>query len=490
MAKETQEAITVKKSEDFSEWYTQVVQKADLADIRFGIQGFIVHKPWSFKIARKIYEYFERELEKDNHEPFLFPIAVKEKDLIKEKEHAGFTPEVFWVTEMGSEILEERFALRPTGETQIYPMYSLWIRSHNDLPFKGYQSRITVFRGEKTTRPFLRGREFMFFESHDVFATHEEAIEQVKKDMKIAEAIMTKKLKIPFLFFRRPQWDKFLGADDTYTPDTLMPDGKRNQLASTHDLGINFSKAFNIKFIDKDSKEKYAYQTCFGPGIWRQLAALISIHGDDKGLILPFEIAPLQIIIIPILLKDKKESEKIIKECKKIEKSLGAYSIKIDESDYSAGFKYNYWELRGVPLRIEIGSRELKEKKVTIKRRTDRQGISISLKSLKDEIKKQAQEIDAQIEKNAEKYFKDKIKNASSLTEVKKIIKNYRGFIRAPFCSVDNEGKHCAEILKEKTEGGVVCGTIFPKPETPKAHDSCIVCNKPAKNIVYIAKSY
>ncbi len=489
--KETQEGITAKKEENFSEWYTQVIQKADLADIRFGIQGFIVHKPWGFKIARKIYEYFEDEVEKDNHEPFLFPIAVKEKDLMKEKEHAGFSPNVFWITEAGSEILEEKFALRPTGEAQIYPMYSLWIRSHKDLPFKGYQSRITVFRNEKTTRPFIRGREFMFFETHDVFASGEEALAQVKKDLEIAKEIMTKKLKIPFLFFKRPQWDKFLGAENTYTPDTLMPDGKRNQLASTHNLGTNFSKAYNIKFIDKDEKEKYAFQTCFGPGIGRQLAALIAIHGDDKGLILPLEIAPMQVVIIPIISnKNEKESKRIFEYCRKIKSSLEMYRVVVDLSENSPGFKYNHWELKGVPIRIEIGPKELKSKKITIKRRTDRQGKTVALKSLKNEIKKQAEEVDKQIEKNAEKYFKDRIRNASSLNEVKKIISSYKGFIRAPFCSVDMDGKECANTLKEKTNGGVVCGTLFPVAEKAKSGEDCIVCRKKAEHIVYIAKSY
>ena len=250
-----QEGITVKKEQDFSEWYTQVIEKAELADIRFGIQGFLVHRPYGFQIIRRIYEYLEKEIENDNHVPFLFPTVVKEENLKKEKEHAGFTPNVFWVTEAGSEKIEERFALRPTGEAQIYPLYSLWFRSYRDLPFKGYQSRIPAFRNEMTTRPFLRGREFLFFESHDVFNTHKEALDQIDTDLKICKTVIYDKLKIPFLYFKRPQWDKFKGADNTFTPDALMPDGKRIQLASTHDLGQNFSKAFNIKIMTKDKKE-------------------------------------------------------------------------------------------------------------------------------------------------------------------------------------------------------------------------------------------
>jgi len=489
--KEDVKGITVKKSEDFSEWYTQVVQKAELADIRFGIQGFIVHQSWGFKIIRKIYEYLEKEIEDDNHEPFLFPISVKEKDLMREKEHAGFNPEVFWVSEAGSKKIEERFALRPTGEAQIYPIYSLWIRSHNDLPFKGYQSRISVFRNEKTTRPFLRGREFLFFESHDVFSTHEDALTQVEKDLKISKKVIYDIFNIPFLFFKRPQWDKFKGAMSTFTPDTLMPDGKRNQLASTHDLGQNFSKAFNIKFIDKDEKEKYAWQTCFGPGIWRIMAATIGIHGDDKGLILPFKISPIQIVIIPITFsKDENNKDKIKKRCIELSKRLKNFRVKIDDSNQSPGFKYNYWDLKGVPIRLEIGPKELDNNSATLVKRTDGQRFSIKMVDLKKEILNHSKLLNEKIKKNADDYFKNKIKETKSFEELIRIINNYKGFIKVPFCSVDFDGEKCADILKEKTNGGNVCGTIYPKEDKLEKDDKCIVCGKKAKNVVYIAKSY
>src|SRR3989344_4634493 len=200
MAEKSDLGISVKKDHDFSEWYTQVVQKAELADIRFGVQGFIVHRPWGFFIIRKIYEYLEKELEDvQGHLPYLFPTVVKQENLMKEKEHAGFTPNVFWITKGGDKTLEERFALRPTGEAQIYPMYSLWLRSYKDLPFKGYQSRISVFRNEMTTRPFLRGREFLFFETHDVFYKHEEALKQIDQDLETCKNVIGDKIKIPFL---------------------------------------------------------------------------------------------------------------------------------------------------------------------------------------------------------------------------------------------------------------------------------------------------
>ncbi len=483
----SKKGITVKKHDNFSEWYTQLIQKAELADIRYDVQGFIVHMPWATRIARTIYEYFEEAVEADNHEPMLLPTVIPEESLKKEQEHAGFVPEVFWVTEAGTQKLERKFALRPTGETQIYPMYSLWIRSHNDLPFKRYQSRITTFRNEMQTRPFLRGREFMFFETHDVFETHDDALKQIKKDMQIMTEVAQNKLLLPFIFLKRPQWDKFLGADDTYTSDTLNPDGRRTQISSTHDLGQNFSKPFNVKFTDKNGKEQYAYQTCFGPGIWRILASLIAIHGDDNGLILPFNIAPVQIVIIPILFSSKeKESKKVTAYCAQLRTQLhkSGYRVHLDSRDYlSPGEKYNIWELKGVPLRIEIGPREAQSKTATIVRRTDKK--KTTAKAIAKELAKQSKVVDKHIKDNAHNYFKNSTKSASTFTEVKEILEQHRGFVIAPFCSTWKDGKPCADKLKEETTAHV-CGTPLEEKK-PKA--ACIVCRKPAQHLVYIAKS-
>ena len=493
MAKKNTKGITVKKEDNFSDWYSELVQKADLADIRFGIQGFIVHKPWGFMIIRKIYEYLEKEVELQGHLPFLFPRAVKEESLRKEEKHAGFTPEVLWVSEAGDGKLEERFALPPTGEAQIYPMYSLWFRSHRDLPFKGYQSRMSVFRNEMTTRPFLRGREFLFFETHDVFNTHKEALEQIKLDFETCEKVIRDKAKIPFYYFRRPEWDKFMGANDTFTPDTLMPDGKRNQLASTHDLGQNFSKAYDIKIRGTNEKDNYAYQTCFGPGIWRIMAALIGIHGDDNGLVLPFDMAPLQIVFIPITFTKKPElSEKAVELCHSLAKKLQSegYKVKIDDGDISPGEKYNKWDLRGVPLRIEIGPRDVENKQLVIKLRTSEERETISENELLDVVEVKVKELDNSIEKKANSYLKGKVQDANSLSELEKIMKKSRGFVRVPWCSVKKEGEACEEIIKEKTQGARVCGTLYPKEEKVKQNDKCVACGKKANHVVYLAKSY
>jgi len=494
---EKKKGITVKKSDNFSEWYTQVCaeQGADLVDTRYGVAGFVVHKPWAFKILRRIYDLLDDVIEKDGHQPHLFPTVIPEENLLKEKEHAGFAPDVFWVTQAGDKKLERKIALRPTGETAIYPMYGLWIRSYNDLPYKGYQSRITVFRNEPTTRPFLRGREFMFYETHDVFATHDEALKQIKTDMEIMKYVGYEKLNIPFIFFKRPKWDKFLGANDTYASDTLMPDGRRNQMSSTHDLGQNFAKVYGVDFIDKDGKKKYAYQTCLGPGIYRMMAALIGIHGDDNGLILPTAVAPLHIVIIPITFSKKPDLNKIvIKKCKEvrkmIEKVCSAYKVDIDLSEESPGFKYNKWELLGVPLRIEIGPREADGDEVTIVNRLTKVKGKLNLKNLDKELAKYVNDYEKGMKKRSDEYFKDNTKDAKTLDEVKKIIEKHRGFIRIPFCSIESDGEACAEKLKAETMGGNVSGVKYENPETVKANDKCVVCGKKAKHIVYVAKSY
>jgi prolyl-tRNA synthetase len=492
MAKEKNIGITVKKNENFSEWFTQVVDRAELADIRYGVQGCIVHLPWAMRILKIMYNKLEEKVENDDHEPYLFPTLIKEDNLLKEKEHAGFTPEVFWITKAGDNKLEKPMALRPTGETQIYPMYSLWLRNHNQLPFKRYQSRHTVFRNEMTTRPFLRGREFLFFETHNMYENHEDTIKQVKKDLEMMKELFWDKWKIPFKFFVRPKWDAFLGAKNTFVTDTLMPDGKRNQMSSTHDLGTNFSKAFNIKFKDKNQEEQFAHQSCWGPGIWRIMAALIGVHGDDQGLVLPFSLAPYQIVIVPITFTKKPEiSKKIISKCKEIKKELSEkYRVKIDlREDKSPGFKFNEWEMKGVPIRIEIGPRDLEKENITISRRTKNEKSQIAFNNVHKSIDSEAKMFQEEIEKRSTEYFADNTRKATTLDEIKKIMKEFKGFIKIPFCSI-TEGQDCADIIKSETNGAYVCGEEWPDAEDTPEGSKCPVCGKPAKKYVYIAKSY
>jgi prolyl-tRNA synthetase len=482
-------ALKNKKETNFSEWYTELVSEsgAHLADVRYGIQGAIVETPWAVRIIRAFEEMLEKEVEADGHEPMLFPTIVPEIYMKKEKEHiTGFAPELYWVTEGGGKKLDERYYLRPTGESQIFPMYSIWIRSWKDLPFKRYQSRISVFRFESTTRPYLRGREFNFFETHNVFMNHEQALKQIKADMGYCENVIHKKLGIPFMFVKRPQWDKFAGAVDTYGAETIV-DGKVNTVASTHDFGQKFAKAYNITFTDDKRTKQFGWQTTLGPGMIRIMAALISIHGDNYGLVLPFDVAPIQVVIIPILFE--KKSAEVDKKCRQLEKALKDHGIRVkyDDSENTSGWKFNEWEMKGVPIRIEIGPREVKEKKLTIVRRDTKKKETISEKDLAKTIKEYSESLLKSLAKKAETELKNSITDAKTYAELKKILETKRGMVRAPFCSIDFDGQNCAEKLQSETSAKVR-GTLFNKTE--KASGKCIVCGKPAKQIVYIAKSY
>lgn len=477
--------ITVSKAENFSEWFTQVITKADLVDQRYNVQGFIVHKPWAMRIIREIYRMFEEELEKTGHEPVLFPLVIPEENFEKEKEHVeGFKPEVFWITEAGDEKLEKRLALRPTSETAFYSMYPLWIKSWRDLPLKLYQS-VSVYRYEKNTRPFIRGREFLWIEAHDAFTTHEEALRQVKEDMENSRKVVWEKLGIPFLFLRRPYWDKFAGAVDTYAADTLLPDGRVLQISSTHDLGQGFAKAFDIKFLDRDGKWKYVWQTCYGPGIWRIVAALIGVHGDNRGLILPFEVAPIQVVIIPIYYSEK-DKEVILRKCKEIEEKLRGKGIRVyldDREEKTPGWKFNDWELKGVPFRVEIGSKEVKERVVTVCRRDLLERVKVAEEKLLEEIMRMAKDMLSNLKERALRFLNSNIVEAKNRDDVIKGISG-RKIVKMAFCGEES----CAEDMRLVTGGAKVRGTPIENYEP--LEETCAWCGAKAKYTVYVAKAY
>lgn len=478
-----EQGISAKKMENFSEWYTQIVEKADLADIRYNVQGFIVHKTWAMKIIRQIFRLFENELENSGHEPVLFPLVIPEENLKKEGEHFGLVPEVFWVTEKGvGERLEKKLALRPTSETAFYQMYSLWVRSYRDLPLKKYQS-VTVYRNEPVTRPFLRGREFLWIEAHDVFETQEEITKQIHEDVENTRKVLLETLGIPVSFFKRPHWDRFLGAEETYATDVLMPDKKVLQVSSTHDLGQKFSIPFGIKFLDKKEEPKFAWQTCYGPGIWRIFAALISTHGDDKGLVLPFSISPIQVVIIPILYSDK-DKKIVLKKCEKVKKQLEKnYSVKIDDSSKTPGEKYHHWELFGVPVRIEIGAKEAAGNFVTIFRRDTLAKEKIPDKEVAKKVEKLSEEILSNLKKKATEFLNSNTKSPKNLHDFLREM-DAGALVRVAFCGREE----CAKEIQNKTNGGKVRGTVFGKHE--KALGKCIYCNHAAKEIVYVARQY
>ncbi|MBW3023301.1 proline--tRNA ligase, partial [Candidatus Woesearchaeota archaeon] len=404
-----------------------------------------------------------------------------------ESEHIeGFTPEVFWITEHGAgERFEEKMALRPTSETAFYSMYSMWVRSHKDLPMKRYQS-CSVYRHEtKMTRPFFRTREIYWIEAHDVFATEEDARKQVLEDMQTTYEILHEKLAMPHIFFQRPEWDKFPGAVHTFAADALMGSGKVLQLPSTHLLGQKFSKPFNVKFTDEKGEEQYAHITCYGPAVSRIYGAMIALHGDDKGLVLPWDVAPMQIVVVPIIFDDTKD--KVLKKANEIKEKLKNYSVKLDDRDYqTVGYKFNEWELKGVPIRIEIGPKDLQNKSVTIFRRDTNKKSAVKESELLKEVQKIEKEFTKNLLKKTSSDFEKNLVDAKNAAEIKKALDSNK-IVRVSFCSIDKDGTKCAEKI-EKELGGFVRGIRVGKKEVPK--DSCVICKKKAKEVVYIAKSY
>jgi len=474
--------ISVKKNENFSQWYTEVIEKCELADIRYNVKGFLVFQPWSVLSMEKMYGYYEKALQRKGHKPYWYPTVIPEKNFKIEGEHVkGFSPEVFWVTQGGENKLEEKLALRPTSETAFYQMWSLWIRSHKDLPFKTYQ-RANIFRYEtKATRPFLRSREFYWLEAHCAHATKEDAMKQVNEDLQTTQEILHDTFGLPFIFFERPAWDKFPGADRTFAADVLNPDGRVVQQPSTHLLSQEFAKGFNVKFKDKDEKEKYAWITCYGPAISRIFASVIIVHGDDKGLRFPWKIAPVQVMIVPI-----RDDEKIIRKAEELKKIIQEFaSVEIDHTEKSAGEKFNYWEMKGIPIRIDLGPRDIENKKLTIFRRDTNEKEIIDEKDILEYLKRTSVDIDKNLIKEADKLFDSKIKEAKNKDEIKKIIES-GAIARINFCSVDKSGEKCAGII-EKEMSAQVRGV---KLEKEKATGKCAICGKPAKEVVYIARQY
>ena len=477
--------FSVKKDENPSEWFTEIIKTAELADMRYGVKGFLVFQPWSVETMEKMYYYLEKNLKKRGHKKYWFPTLIPEKNFTLEGEHVeGFSPEVFWVESAGNEKLEEKLAMRPTSETAFYSMFSKWIRSYKDLPFKAYQ-RANIFRYDtKMTRPFLRSREFHWIETHCAFATEKEAYESIMGDMQTTKDVVFEIYGVPTMVFQRPQWDKFPGADNTYGADAITPSGKVIQQPSTHMLGTNFSKPFNVTFTDKNEKEQLAYLTCYGPCVSRMFASVVLTHGDDKGLRFPFEIAPLQVIIVPIL-ADKEP--KVLVEAEKIKNELedAGISVEIDDSDKRPGEKYYFWEMKGVPLRIEIGPRDLEAKKAMLYRRDTEKKVDVKLKDVLKEVIKTGEDLSKNLKKEAQDGFNKIIKDCKTVKEVKEVVG--KGIARVNFCSCENDGEACAKIIEKET-GGEIRGTRIDIKE--KATSDCVVCGKKAKEIVYVAKSY
>ncbi|MBI4170849.1 MAG: proline--tRNA ligase [Candidatus Aenigmarchaeota archaeon] len=470
--------VQTKRSENFSDWYLEVVRKGDFIDQRSPIKGFDVITPWGYAVWEKIQQHFDSLIKQGGVVNAYFPLFIPENLIKKEEEHfAGFKAETFAVTEAGGEKLEERLFVRPTSETIMYYMYALWIRSHKDLPLRINQWNNVVRFDTKGTKPFIRGREFLWQEAHTAHATQQEADEQVKQAVETYEQSMEKQAIEPLLLVR-PKSDTFAGANYSVVMDCLTQDGKVVQGPGTHMLGQNFSKPFNITFLDEKGQQQHVWQTSWGMTT-RMIGLNVMQHGDDKGAVLPPEIAPIQVAIVPIMFTGKEDEIK--KACESVKENLEKLKLRVhvDYRDYSPGFKFNHWELRGVPVRVEIGPKDVEAGVVTVVKRVDGVKKPIEMAKLR-EIRKMLKQIQKEMLKKSKKFLRDNTQDARELEK----IKNSFGFSRANWCG----SAECEKNLKAETGGYEIRGTLYGKKEKP--FGPCIQCGKKAEQVVYIAKAY
>jgi len=470
--------MEMKKEGNFSEWFHEVLEEAEVVDARYNMKGALVWRPFGFQLRKLVFNYIGALMEATGHRETLFPLMIPEPQLMKEAEHLeGFSPEVYWVTKGGDTKLEVPLAIRPTSETAMYPMFALWIRSHADLPFKIFQT-VNIFRYEtKHTRPLIRDREVSTFkEAHCAHATQEQVDDEMLVIRKAYNEFMDA-LCIPYIISRRVSWDKFPGANVTYSYDQVMPDNKTLQIATTHDLGQGFAKMYDVHYEDENGKQQLCYMSSHGLSS-RILAGMIAAHGDDKGLVLPPLFAPVQIVVVPIVFKGDKAPE--AKALELAEELSSEYSVECDTRDRSPGDKYYHWELRGVPIRLELGPKDLEKDAVMLVRRDTGDKQSVPLKDLKKVLEKTMLAIEEDLRKRAWDLHDSAIVVAKTADEVLEAEK--KGLVvKAPFCCED-----CGQSFEEKLGSYEVRGFIVNEP----ASGDCVECGKPAKELGLLSNAY
>lgn len=469
------------KEKNFSQWYVDVVRKAELADYT-SIKGCMVIRPYGYGLWENMQAGLDRRIKETGHKNAYFPLFIPESLLKKEAEHVeGFAPEVAWVTHGGSQKLEERLAVRPTSEAIICSLYSKWIKSWRDLPILINQWA-NIVRWEKVTRLFLRTTEFLWQEGHTAHKTEQEAEEETLKILnQVYRDYIEKDLAIPVIVGRKTEKEKFAGALHTYTLEALMADGKVLQVGTSHNLGQNFAKAFNIKFLDEDQKEKYVWQTSWGTTT-RLVGALVMVHGDERGLKLPPKVAPVQVVIVPIMFdKTKKE---VLEKAESIRTVLKKdFRVETDSRDgYTPGWKFNEWEMRGVPLRLEIGPRDMAQKQVMLARRDTGKKTAVKEENLVETVKELLDNIQENLFTRAKKFLEENIRETSNYNEFKKIIEKQRGLIKTYWCG----SKDCEDKIKEETKASIRCIPF----EQEKVSGKCIYCGKESSTLVYFARAY
>lgn len=464
--------------EDFAQWYTDIVKKAELTDYS-SVKGCMIIRPAGYAIWEIIQQEMDRRYKETGVQNCYMPLFIPESLLEVEKDHVeGFAPEVAWVTHGGMEPLAERLCVRPTSETLFCDYYSKIVQSYRDLP-QNLNQWCSVVRWEKTTRPFLRSREFLWQEGHTAHATAEEAQERTILMLDIYAEVCEKILAIPVVKGQKTEKERFAGAKETYTIEALMHDGKALQSGTSHNFGDGFARAFNIQYTDKDNSLKYVHQTSWGTTT-RLIGALIMVHGDDSGLRLPPKAAPIQVNIVPIGMHKEGVLDKAKELLEKL-KSAGI-RVKLDDSDKTPGFKFAESEMRGIPIRLEIGPKDIEKQQCVLVRRDDGQKLEASLEGLEKEIAKLLEDIQESMYQRALKHLREHTYTAKNYEEFEEIIENKPGFIKAMYC----ENQSCEDQIKDLTGASARCIPF----EQEKISDVCVCCGKPATKMVYWGRAY
>lgn len=476
MAKKFVSEIT-DMEKDFSQWYTDVVKKADLIDYS-SVRGCMIIKPYGYGIWELLQQQLDQRFKATGHVNVYMPMFIPESLLQKEKDHVeGFAPEVAWVTHGGDSKLTERLCVRPTSEVLFCEHYANEIQSHRDLP-KLYNQWCSVVRWEKTTRPFLRTLEFLWQEGHTAHATAEEAQEETLKMLDVYEEFCENVLAIPVIKGKKTDKERFSGAEKTYTIESLMHDGKALQSGTSHNFGNGFAKAFEIQYTDKNNQLQYVHQTSWGVTT-RLIGAVIMVHGDNSGLVLPPAVAPTQVMIIPIA----QQKEGVLDKADELKKQLDHLGrIKIDDSDKSPGWKFSEHEMKGVPVRLEIGPKDIEKNQAVLARRDTGEKKIVSLDNIEEEVKVLLAAIQTDMLEKARVHREDHTFIAKDMDEFEKIIEETPGFIKAMWCGDEN----CEDEIKEKTGATSRCMPF----EQEQVGDTCVCCGKPSDTLVYWGRAY
>jgi prolyl-tRNA synthetase len=471
------------KSEDFSRWYLEIIRKTEMADYA-PMKGMMVIRPYGYAIWENIQRLLDQRIKDSGHVNAYFPLFIPESLFQKEMEHLeGFAPEVAWVTQGGQEELEERLAVRPTSEAIIGSMYAKWIQSWRDLPVLINQWA-NIVRWEKVTRLFLRTTEFLWQEGHTAHETYEEAQEETIKILYLYKELSETELAIPVIEGRKTLSQKFAGAMETYTIEALMSDGKALQMGTSHNLGQHFSKVFDIRYEDRDQNLQYVWQTSWGVTT-RLIGAVVMTHGDDSGLRLPPRIAPIQVVIIPISLGNWRET--ILPPAERIERDLRQQGLRVKldaREEFTPGWKFSEWEMRGVPLRLEIGPKDIQENRVVLVRRDIKRKEFVSLNDLSQRISPMLQDIQASLFEQALKFQRENTHDVQDYQVFQDTIESDRGFIRTRWCG----GAACEDKIKEETMATIRVVPLNQEKNRPAGR--CIYCGKEAKEFVYFARAY